>query len=210
MKMTAKDYVEYLNNVAKIIADNKDYVTELDAVTGDGDHWANVNMGFSQLVAMGDELATMSISDMFKKIAMTMMSGIGGSSGVLYGSAFLKAAMVSKDAEAIDLPLLVKIIEAELEGIMTRGKAEPGFKTMIDPLYQSAQAMRKAFDEGKDEKEVLTAMKEGAIAGMKATAEMEAVRGRACYQPDKGVGHLDPGAVTMCYQLEALADYLMK
>lgn len=210
MKMTSKDYVAYLKIVAKKLEENKDYITELDAATGDGDHWANMNMGFVKLMELSPELETLSIPDLFKKIAMTMMSVIGGSAGVLYGSAYMKAAAVSQGAESIDLDLLAKIVQAQLDGIMSRGKAQPGFKTMVDSLYQAQQRMEEAMKAGKSEKEVLTAMKEGAVAGMEATANMEAMRGRACYQADKGVGHLDPGAVTMCYQLETLADFLLQ
>lgn len=210
MQMTSAEYVDCLKAAATLLNENKDYITELDAATGDGDHWANMNMGFVRLMEMSEELAALPVSDLFKKIAMTMMSVIGGSAGVLYGSAYLKAAAAAKDAQAIDLPLLRDILWAQLEGIMSRGKAQPGFKTMVDPLHQAVDAMERAMEEGKSEAEVLSAMRDGAEAGMKATADMEAMRGRACYQPDKGVGHLDPGAVTMWYQLQTLADFLLK
>ena len=99
-------------------------------------------------------------------------------------------------------------MDAELQGIMQRGNGQPGFKTMIDPLYQAVEAMKKALPEGDEA--AVKAMQQGAKEGMEATRDMEAVRGRACYQANKGVGHLDPGAVTMYYQLDLLAEAALK
>jgi len=200
--------MEYIAAVAKKIEESKTYITELDSATGDGDHWANMNMGFQKLVQSRGELEKLSISDCFKKIGMIIMSTVGGSSGVLYGSAYLKASKAVGSAAALDLPLLCGALDAELQAIMERGNARPGFKTMIDSLAPAVEAMKAALARGDNEKEVLAAMKRGAIDGMNSTKGMEAVKGRASYQTDKGVGYLDPGAVTMCYQLETLADYL--
>ena len=105
-----------------------------------------------------------------------------------------------------DLPLYLK---SQLEAIMARGKTEPGEKTMLDPLSEARLAVERAQKAGLAGEELLQALKEGAKAGMLATADMPARKGRACYRPDKGVGHLDPGAVTMEYQLRAFADKLL-
>ncbi|HRT70611.1 MAG TPA: dihydroxyacetone kinase subunit DhaL [Syntrophales bacterium] len=208
MQIDSVHYMEYIAAVAKKIEESKTYITELDSATGDGDHWANMNMGFQKLVQSRGELEKLSISDCFKKIGMIIMSTVGGSSGVLYGSAYLKASKAVGSAAALDLPLLCGALDAELQAIMERGNARPGFKTMIDSLAPAVEAMKAALARGDNEKEVLAAMKRGAIDGMNSTKGMEAVKGRASYQTDKGVGYLDPGAVTMCYQLETLADYL--
>ena len=210
VKLYPKQYVEYLEIVADKIKENKDYITKLDAETGDGDHWANMNTGFEKLMQNKEELSSLNLAEMFNKIAMTLMSGIGGSSGILYGSAYLKAAQVSKGKEYIDIILLEQILKAQLDGIMQRGNAGPGYKTMIDPLFQAQEAMKDAINEGKNDKDILLALKYGAETGKDATVNMEAKRGRACYRPDRGVGHLDPGAVTMYYQLSLLADYLLR
>jgi len=152
----------------------------------------------------------MGFAAMLQKVGMTMMSSIGGSSGVLYGSAYLAAAKAAGDSEDMGTPQLLRMLEAMKAAIMERGKAEPGFKTMLDSLHQSAQAMKEALTAGQSDAEVLLAMKRGARQGMEATKEMEAVKGRASYQTNKGVGDLDPGAVTMCMQLECLADCAIK
>lgn len=174
------------------------------AATGDGDHWANMNTGFSKLMEIEDLLRSLSLSDLFKKAAMTIMSGVGGSSGILYASAYLKASAAIGNAESMDAEKLVEVLEAELQGIMQRGNGQPGFKTMIDPLYQAVEAMKSALPKG--EIAAIKAMQEGAKRGMEATRDMEAIRGRAYYQANKGVGHLDPGTVTMYYQLDLLGE----
>lgn len=209
LEITPRDYVLFLKNVQKRIAANKEYVTELDASTGDGDHWVNMNVGFSKLVEAAGELEDMKFSAMFKKIALIMMNSIGGSSGILYGSGYLKAAIAVGDTEQINERDLLKVLEAILNGIMERGQCRPGFKTMVDTLYEAVEAYREALDK-EPVQGALEKLKEGAIKGMNATKDMEAVKGRAYYQADKGVGHLDPGAVTMCYQIEELVDTILK
>jgi len=208
MKIDSRQYMEYIARVAKKIEENKDYVTELDSVTGDGDHWANMDMGFRKLVDNRAELEILPIGELFKKLGMLIMSAVGGSSGVLYGSAYIKASQTIGSAPCLDLPLLCAVLDAELQAIMVRGNAKPGYKTMIDSLSPAVDAMKAALALGVNEAAALEALKRGAIEGMNSTKAMEAVKGRATYQSGKGVGHLDPGAVTMCYQLETLADFL--
>ncbi len=202
--LTPAGYAEYLAAVSEKIALEQEYITALDAATGDGDHWANMNAGFSRLAEEKDKLAAMSFRELFSKCAMTVMSGVGGSSGVLYGSAYLSAAKAVGQAKHMDAALLADVLQAELEAIMTRGNGKPGYKTMIDPLYQSVTLMRAALPQGDEA--AVAAMRQGAKEGMEATRDMEAVRGRACYQANKGVGHLDPGAVTMYYLLDLLGE----
>lgn len=208
VKLTTDAYVDYLKAVTEKIASEKDYITELDATTGDGDHWVNMNTGFTKLMEIETQLRELDFSGLFKKAAMTIMSGVGGSSGILYASAYLKAAAVLSGVEVMDAEMLLKVLDAELQGIMQRGNGKPGFKTMIDPLYQAVEAMKNALPEG--DSAAVSAMREGARLGMEATKDMEAVRGRAYYQANKGVGHLDPGAVTMFYQLDILGNAALK
>ena len=206
--LTAQDYVNYINITAKKIAENEEYVSALDAATGDGDHWANINMGFEHLVAAGDDMCKMTISDVFKTIGMLMMSKIGGSSGILYGGAYMNAAKSCAGKAAIGSKGLCSALDAMVSDMMARGKAQPGMKTMIDALYPAVQAYKAGIESGADVKATLEAVKKAAIDGAEATREMECVKGRASYQANKGVGHLDAGAVTMSYQIECLCDYI--
>ncbi len=209
VEITKEQYLIYIEKVSEKIASEKNYITELDSITGDGDHWVNMNMGFQKLISSKSELEKLDFNQMFKKIGMLIMSTVGGSSGVLYGSAYIKAASVIGDAEIIDLALLLKVFEAKLNGIMERGNAKPGDKTMIDSLYRGVEKFKEAILSNKSDNEALVAFREGAHQGMQDTREMEAAKGRAYYQTNKGVGHLDPGAVTMYYQIESLVNFLL-
>lgn len=206
--LTSEDYVAYIQNAAKKIHENGEYISELDAATGDGDHWANINLGFENLVAASDTLKAMPIDGVFKKIGMIMMSKIGGSSGILYGGAYMAAAKKCAGRADLDAAGLCEALEAMVNDMMTRGKAEPGMKTMIDALYPAVEAFKAGLAAGTDEKALLAEVKQASIDGAEATRGMEAVKGRASYQTNKGVGHLDPGAVTMSYQIAELCDYL--
>lgn len=206
--MNSSQYIDYINRAAKKIAENKEYISELDAVTGDGDHWANLNLGFENLVADGEQIRQMPIDAAFMKIGMIMMSKIGGSSGILYGGAYMAAGKALGGNAEITSSQLCKALDAMVQDMMERGGAKPGFKTMIDALYPAVEAYKEALAAGLDDMETMKKVKRAALEGAEATRRMEAVKGRASYQNEKGVGHLDPGAVTMSYQLECLCDYI--
>ena len=208
VQLTTADYIEWLKRAYKKIHENGDYITALDAATGDGDHWANINMGFEKLVEMADELSVLNLSDALKKIGMTMMSAIGGSSGILYGSAYVEAAKALEGVEILTNKDVCKMLESMLGAMMSRGKSEPGFKTMIDALHPAVKCYKSCIIQGLGELETFELVKKAASDGAQSTKDMEAVRGRAYYQANKGVGHLDPGAITMYYQIETLVDYM--
>lgn len=208
--ITSKDYVGYIKKAAQKIAENGEYISKLDSVTGDGDHWANINLGFTSMVEAADELEKVSMDAVFKKIGMLMMSKIGGSSGVLYGGAYMAAGNAVAGKESLTSEDLCLALDTMVKDMMQRGKAEPGFKTMIDALYPAVETYKKCLADGVGDKETLEAVKKAAIDGAEATKDMEAVKGRASYQNNKGVGHLDPGAVTMSYQIECLCDYIIE
>ena len=197
-ELSMKDYASYMVKAYTKIHENKESITDLDLATGDGDHWANMDMGFGKISENIKNIEAMSLSEGMKEIGKTMMSVIGGSSGVLYGSAYLAAAKTLKEVELLDRESLYEVLKAMLEAIMSRGQAKAGYKTMIDSLYPAVKAYEEALRENDDDK--------AAIDGANETAKMEAVKGRATYQADKGVGHLDPGAVTMSYQLVCLME----
>ena len=202
------DYAAYIVKAYTKIHNDKEYITDLDLATGDGDHWANMDMGFGKIVENISTIETLSLSGGLKEIGKIMMSVIGGSSGVLYGSAYLAAAKVTKGLEVLDRNSIYEVLNAMLDAIMSRGQAKPGFKTMIDSLYPSVKVYELSLKENIDDKSLCMRVRQAAIDGANETAKMEAVRGRATYQADKGVGHLDPGAVTMSYQIICLMDML--
>jgi len=205
--ITSEDYVKYLRLAAAKIEENGAYITALDAVTGDGDHWANIHKGFSALMQMAPELETKPIDAVFRQIGATMMSKVGGSSGALYGGAYLAASKKVSGKEKLDSPDLCDALEAMVTDMMSRGKAQPGDKTMIDTLYPAVQVYKKAIAQQCSDRETMEMVRDAALQGAQSTEQMEAMKGRASYRQDKGVGHLDPGAVTMAYQITCMADY---
>lgn len=207
-QLTSKDYMDYIKRAYALIHEKGDYITELDSATGDGDHWTNINMGFEKLVEEADRLEALSVADELKEIGKIMMSVIGGSSGVLYGSAYLEAAKTLKGKETIGNEELCGVLSAMLKAIMSRGNAQVGWKTMIDSLAPAVDCYKECIARGADENTTADKVKEAAVCGAEKTKEMEAVRGRATYQANKGVGHLDPGAVTMSYQIIILMDFI--
>ena len=206
MRIDSQLYVVYLHRAYELIRANETYVTDLDLATEDGDHWANLNKGFAKLNDLSEELKTLPLNALFQKIGMTMMATIGGSSGVLYGGAYIAAGKKLAGKEFMTAEDLRDVLQEMLNDIQTRGKAQRGFKTMIDALAPAVDAFTAGLEANSDEKELLESVRRAAEAGAEATKKMEAVRGRATYQADKGVGHLDPGAVTMAYQISALCD----
>lgn len=206
--MNSSQYIDYIHRAAKKIAENKEYISELDAVTGDGDHWANLNLGFENLIAEGGQIRQMPMDAAFMKIGMIMMSKIGGSSGILYGGAYMAAGRAISGKAEITSEELCKALDVMVQDMMERGKAKPGYKTMIDALYPAVEAYKKALEEGLDNHLAMQMVKKAAKDGAEATRGMEAVKGRASYQTGKGIGCLDPGAVTMSYQIECLCDYI--
>ena len=209
-QIDTKDFIAYFEQTKKVIAGQKEYVTELDSTTGDGDHWVNINMGFEKITALSQELETMDLAAMFKKVGMTMYSAVGGYSGALYGSGYMAASRYCTRKDYLDVHSLYEMYEAMLQEIMKRGKTEPGQKTMLDALSQALLAYKAALDAQADEKEIIKSFIEGARQGAESTRDMEAVKGRASYRTDKGVGHLDPGAVTMAMQLESMGTIILE
>lgn len=208
LTITAKDYMDCMKASAKIIEEKKDYITELDAATGDGDHWVNINMGFQSLLKAQKEISSLPIDEALKKIGIIMMNKIGGSSGILYGGAYLAAGTKMKGETALNMNGLEKMLTAMLEDMMKRGNTKPGYKTMVDSLYPAVKVLGVELKKQRDLKTILDKMCKAAADGAEQTRHMPAVKGRASYMVDKGIGHLDPGAVTMSYQIQALCEVL--
>lgn len=208
-ELSAKDYTEYLELTYTRIHEQGDYITSLDAATGDGDHWVNVDSGLRKVVDAIPEISTMSLSDEFKKIGMILMSVIGGSSGVLLGSSYIEASKTLVGKEKIANEDLCGILEGMLNGITKRGGAVPGMKTMIDSLEPAVKKYQECLKEKVSIEDTLTQVKQAALDGAESTKNMEAIRGRASYQANKGLGCLDPGAVSMSLMIETMMDYAL-
>lgn len=190
--------------MAAAMKENREHLTQLDSAIGDADHGTNMNRGFDAALERLDGPG--SPSEVLKAVSMALISKVGGASGPLYGTAFLRAASALGD-EASPREAAAAL-EAALDGVKQRGKAEPGEKTMIDALDPAARAAREAADAGKGVTEVFRAAANAAAEGAEATAPMVASKGRASYLGERSAGHVDPGAASTHLLLEAAAGSL--
>ena len=196
--------IAWMKDIAAKVADRKTELTTLDREIGDGDHGENLNRGFTAVVAKLDALeqAPETVGDVLKLTATTLMSTVGGASGPLYGTAFLRASKVTNSPELTG-EQAAQLVEAALEGVITRGKAAVGEKTMVDAWAPAAKAAREAADAGQDAAAVLVSASAAALAGAESTTDLKATKGRASYLGERSVGHKDPGATSTGIILES-------
>ena len=208
--MDSKKVIEILIKVSEKIDKNKEYLTELDAAIGDGDHGLNMSKGFN---AVSDKLKAEeddNIGNILKKTGMTLVSNVGGASGPLYGTAFMKASMALKDKNEIDINDFLSALKLALEGIKSRGKSTECEKTMIDALSPAIKSMEDSIKNGDSYIEVLEKGKDAALEGVEFTKTIKATKGRASYLGDRSIGHQDPGATSCFYILETIYEEAKK
>jgi dihydroxyacetone kinase-like protein len=206
----------WLRASAERIHDEAPNLTRLDQAIGDGDHGINMDRGFKAIVAaldarpapdpaVTDQAAT---AELLRLVGRTLISTVGGASGPLYGTAFLRAsaAVAQLEAPASAASTIVAALEAAATGIGALGKATTGEKTMLDALVPAAAAARAALDGGADASGVASAARDAAEAGVAATIPLLATKGRASYLGERSIGHQDPGATSLALLLSSLAD----
>ena len=184
------------------VAEQRDYLVDLDRAIGDGDHGENMDRGFKAAVEALGQAEPASVAEVLKTVAKTLMSTVGGAAGPLYGTAFLRASKAAGDGE-LDGAGVAAVIAGALDGIQSRGKATTGEKTMVDAWTPALEAARAAAESGSDPAAVLEAAATAAEAGAAATEPMRATKGRASYLGERSIGHLDPGAVSTSLILRA-------
>jgi len=184
----------------------QDRLTELDAAIGDGDHGLNMRRGFDKVVEKLPTVADKDVGAILKASGMTLLSSVGGASGPLYGTFLMRAATEAGAATEIDGDTLVAALEAGLAGVIQRGRAEPGEKTMCDVWRPAIEALRAALAAGESLPRALEITAERAAMAVEETAPMIARKGRASYLGERSVGHVDPGAASSALLLKALSD----
>lgn len=184
------------------VAEQRDYLVDLDRAIGDGDHGENMDRGFKAAVEALEQAQPASVAEVLKTVAKTLMSTVGGAAGPLYGTAFLRASKAAGDGD-LDGAGVAAVIAGALDGIQARGKATTGEKTMVDAWTPALEAARAAAESGSDPAAVLEAAATAAEAGAAATEPMRATKGRASYLGERSIGHLDPGAVSTSLILRA-------
>ncbi|MEW2461908.1 dihydroxyacetone kinase subunit DhaL [Microbacterium sp. NPDC047426] len=196
---------DWITRYRDAVTAKRDWLTELDSAIGDADHGANMARGFA---AVGDKLAAgtpATVDELLKTVGMTLVSSVGGASGPLYGTFFLRMGMSAGAVSELDGPALAAALRAGLEGIVARGKPEAGDKTMYDAMAPAVDAFDAALADGSSVGDAARAAADAAAAGRDATLDLVARKGRASYLGERSAGHLDPGAASTAILFDTLA-----
>lgn len=204
MTVTKEDITHWLENTAGVLAENKAYLTQLDSAIGDADHGTNMDRGFSKVLEKLPTVADKDIGNILKTVGMTLISTVGGASGPLYGTFFMRSGMAADAKEELDGEDLVNLLQAGVDGVVMRGRANLGDKTMIDALTPALEALKAGVAEGQSTKDALAAAVSAAEQGMKDTIPLQAKKGRASYLGERSIGHQDPGATSSYLILNTL------
>ncbi|MBR7058097.1 MAG: dihydroxyacetone kinase subunit L [Stomatobaculum sp.] len=197
--------IAILKNIIAAIDENAQFLTDLDAAIGDNDHGINMARGFKKVDADLPGLAGKDIGAILKKVGMDLVSTVGGSSGPLYGTAFMKAGAKAAGKNEISLDDFIVMMDEAIGGVQLRGKAVKGEKTMLDAMIPAQEAMKAAAAGGADAAAVLKAGVKAAEEGVEYTKTIIATKGRASYLGERSIGHQDPGATSFTVILQAIA-----
>jgi dihydroxyacetone kinase-like protein len=205
--MVTKDQiVQWLQTTAVVLEENKKHLTDLDAAIGDADHGINMDRGFKKVMSQLPGVVDKDIGSILKTTGMALISSVGGAGGPLYGTLFMRAGMAVDAKHELTDEDLAALLQAAVEGVVQRGKARLGDKTMVDALSPASKAFQQALEEEADTMLALQRAVGAAEQGMKDTIPMLAKKGRASYLGERSIGHQDPGATSSYLILKALLD----
>jgi dihydroxyacetone kinase-like protein len=204
MTISRDKLIAWLEKLSGVMKDNRDLLTELDAAIGDADHGINMDRGFGKVLEKLSTVKEKDLGTILKTVGITLMSSVGGASGPLYGTFFIKAGMALAGKEEIDASGLVSFLEAGVEGIHQRGRAERGDKTMVDVWSPVLDTIKTALASGASMKDALARAVAAAEKGVQDTIPLQARKGRASYLGERSIGHRDPGAVSSFLIIRAL------
>ncbi|MBE6062330.1 MAG: dihydroxyacetone kinase subunit L [Clostridium butyricum] len=207
--VTCSEVKEILREISLIIDKKKLYLSELDAAIGDGDHGLNLSKGFKAVEEIISNTNDNDIGNILEMAGMTLVKTVGGASGPLYGTAFMKGAAVVNNKRNIDMNDFLNILIEALNGIKMRGKTVEGEKTIIDTLSPVVDELKADLGEGRDLYYIFENLKDVARKGMESTRDIIARKGRASYLKERSIGHKDPGATSMYYVLETICEYVL-
>ncbi|MFF3028782.1 MULTISPECIES: dihydroxyacetone kinase subunit DhaL [unclassified Microbacterium] len=195
---------DWIARFSAAVAEKKDWLTELDSAIGDADHGANMSRGMGAVVEKLSGGAPATADELLKTVGMTLVSSVGGASGPLYGTFFLRMGMSAGAVDSLDGASLAGALRAGLDGIVARGKPEAGDKTMFDAMSPAVDAFDGALAGGASVSEAAHAAAVAAATGRDATLPLVARKGRASYLGERSAGHLDPGAASTALLFETL------
>ena len=200
--MNTEKLIAVMHRIAEKIESEKDFLTELDNVIGDGDHGINLARGFGEVEKKLDALAEKEPAEVFKSVGMTLVSTVGGASGPLYGTGFMKLGMLLKGKPEIGMADFLAAFQAAIEGIQARGKSVKGEKTMLDAMIPAKEAMESVWSKTQDASKAFESGIKAAWEGVEYTKTIAATKGRASYLGERSIGHQDPGATSFTMMLE--------
>jgi len=195
---------DWMKRFAAEVAENRGYLTKLDGAIGDGDHGTNMDRGMKKVLERLEATDGDDIGASLKAVGMTLVSSVGGAAGPLYGTLFLQMGQATAGKSELDVSDFTAALDAGVQGVIKRGKAEPGDKTMLDALGPALEALRSA--SGDDVAEALSRAADAAREGMESTVPMVARKGRASYLGERSAGHQDPGATSSHLLLKTAAE----
>ncbi len=198
--------LSWIRECARTVGENRSELVRLDREIGDGDHGENLDRGFTAVLQKLDASEPATPADVFKLVATTLISTVGGAAGPLFGTAFLKGSAAISGVDELDADALVAFLAAARDGVVARGKAEVGDKTMIDAWTPAVEAARSEQESGGDAHAVLSAAADAAEEGAASTEPLVARKGRASYLGERAVGHRDPGAQSSALLFRAAAE----
>lgn len=204
--ITIEGFTAWLAAFRDRVTEQRSYLTELDSAIGDADHGANMARGMAAVMEKVGASPATTADELFKTVGMTLVTSVGGASGPLYGTLFLRLGMTAGAVAECDAAALSSALRAGLDGVVARGKAEAGDKTMFDAMAPALEAMDAAIASGASLAEATAAARDAAAAGRDATEPLVARKGRASYLGERSAGHLDPGATSTALLFDALAE----
>lgn len=203
--MTKAQVLQWLEAIATVVEQHKDELTELDAAIGDADHGINLDRGFKKVIQQLPTVSDKDIGSILKQVSMTLISSIGGASGPLYGTLFLKASTTAAGKEELNDHEVVTLLHQGVDGIIQRGRAQRGDKTMLDTWLPALDVLKLAVESGDSLVDAVQQAVAAAEQGMKDTVPMLAKKGRASYLGERSIGHQDPGATSSYLMLQCLS-----
>jgi phosphoenolpyruvate---glycerone phosphotransferase subunit DhaL len=206
--ISSQQIFAWIERYAAQIAEQKDYLTQLDAAIGDADHGANMNRGLQAVLAKNADLRNADIGALLKGVAMTLISTVGGASGALYGTFFLQASTIAGNRTELSPSEFGSVLEKGLAGIVLRGKATIGDKTMVDALQPAIKAYKHSIESGETLDQALSKAVSAAEEGLNSTVPLVARKGRASYLGERSAGHPDPGATSTVLLFRSAAETL--
>lgn len=204
------ELLKIIEEVGNVIIENKEYLTDLDREIGDGDHGVNLARGFEAIKAELPKLEGQKLGDIFNKMAMLLISNVGGASGAIYGTALMKAGAYLKKNEAADPMTVAAVWKEMLNGIQMRGKAVLGEKTMLDTQIPAYEAFLNKAEAGGTFADCFAAAEIKAKEGMESTKDIIATKGRASYLGERSIGHIDPGSASSYLMIKTIKEKLEK